>query len=85
MFPAVRLCIILVQISFIRVDDISTSAVDGCMIAKNIYEVFHPFVSNAPFLYPLKTSENRTAFWYFWRVEKEWTGNKWVKEHVGWA
>ena len=24
-----------------------------------------PFISNAPFLYPLKTSENRKVFWCF--------------------
>ena len=26
---------------------------------------FNPFVPNAPFLYPLKTSENRKVFWCF--------------------
>ena len=29
-----------------------------------------PFVSNTRFLYPLKTSENRTVFWCFQEVEK---------------
>ena len=32
---------------------------------------FNPFIPNAPFLYPLKTSENLT-------VEKGCLGNKWV-------
>ena len=40
----------------------------------------HPFVPNAPFLHPLKTSENVKSFWYFQRVKKECIGNKWVKE-----
>ena len=39
---------------------------------------FHRFVTNAPFLYPLKTSENLTHFWCFWVVEKGHFGNKWV-------
>ena len=30
----------------------------------------NPFVLNAPFLYPLKTSENRNVFWYFQGVKK---------------
>ena len=25
----------------------------------------NPFLPNAPFLYPQKTSENRKVFWYF--------------------
>ena len=32
--------------------------------------VFNPFVPNAPFLYPLKTSENRAVSWCFQVVEK---------------
>ena len=31
---------------------------------------FNPLVPNEPFLYPLKTSENLTVFWYFHGVEK---------------
>ena len=38
----------------------------------------NPFVSNAPFLYPLKTSENLTVFWCFQGVEKGCIGNEWV-------
>ena len=34
------------------------------------------FVSNAPFLYRLKTSENLTVFWRFQRVEKGCIGNE---------
>ena len=42
----------------------------------------NPFVSNAPFLYLLKTSENLTVFWYFQGVEKRCTGNEWVNFEV---
>ena len=35
-------------------------------------------VSNAPFLYPVKTSENLTVFWSFQGVEKGYIWNKWV-------
>ena len=38
----------------------------------------NPFVPNAPFLYPLKISENCKVFWCFQRVEKGCIGNKWV-------
>ena len=36
------------------------------------------FVPNAPFLYPLKTSENCKVFWCFQGVEKRCIGNEWV-------
>ena len=39
----------------------------------------NPFVSNTPFLYPLKALENRKVFWCFQGVEKGCIGNKWVK------
>ena len=42
----------------------------------------NPFVLNAPFLYPLKTSENLTAFWCFQGIEKGCIGNEWVKRYV---
>ena len=42
----------------------------------------NPFVPNAPFLYPLKKSENLTVFWCFQGVEKECIRNKWVKCRV---
>ena len=42
-------------------------------------EVLNPFVPNAPFLYPLKTSEIRKVFWCFHGVEKGSIGNEWVK------
>ena len=41
---------------------------------------FNPFVANAPFLYPLKTSENCKFIWCFQGVEKGYIGNKWVRE-----
>ena len=40
---------------------------------------FNPFDPNVPFLYSLKTSENRKIFWYFQGVEKGCTANEWVK------
>ena len=30
----------------------------------------NPFIPNAPFLYPLKTSDNRKVYWYFPGVGK---------------
>ena len=43
---------------------------------------FDSFVTNAPFLYPLKTSENHKVFWCFQGLEKGCIGNKWVKNHI---
>ena len=44
------------------------------------------FVPNAPFRYPLKTSENRMVFWCFQvgflMFSKGWIGSKWVKIHT---
>ena len=40
---------------------------------------FNTYVPNAPFLYPLKTSENREVFWCFQWVEKGFIWNEWVK------
>ena len=31
-----------------------------------------PFVPNAPFLYPLKTSENRKVYWEHWERIVHW-------------
>ena len=36
---------------------------------------FNPFVPNAPFLCPLKTTENRRVFWWLQGVEKRFVGN----------
>ena len=41
---------------------------------------FNPFVPNAPFLYPVNTSEKPKVFRCFQGVEKVCIGNKWVKE-----
>ena len=38
------------------------------------------FAPNAPFLYSLKTSENRKVFLCFQGIQKEWIGNKWVNK-----
>ena len=40
--------------------------------------MLNPFVLNAPFLYPLKMSENLTVFRCFQGVEKGCNGSKWV-------
>ena len=49
--------------------------------AGNTYpqEKQNPFVPNASFFYPLKTSENLTVFWCFQGVKKGCIGNKSVK------
>ena len=46
---------------------------------KNTTNYLNLFFPNAPFLYPLKTSENRRVFLCFQGVEKECIGNKWIK------
>ena len=43
---------------------------------------FNPFVSIAPFLYPMETLENRTVFWCFRRVGKGCIGNEWVNKSL---
>ena len=58
-----------------------------CEFFKNTYFEEHlgatafikSFISNAPFLYPLKTLENPTVFWCFQAIEKGYIRNKWVK------
>ena len=40
------------------------------------------FIPNAPFLYPLKTSEKWKVFYCFQGVEKWCIGKKWVNFHV---
>ena len=39
------------------------------------------FIPNGPFLYPLKTSENRKVFWCFQGVEKGCIRNKYIKSN----
>ena len=39
----------------------------------------NPFVPNAPFLYPLKASENRKVFWCFQGVQKGFIGKHGVR------
>ena len=43
---------------------------------KWILQYFNPFAPNAPFLYHLKTSENRTLFWRFLGVEERYIRNE---------
>ena len=42
------------------------------------YISFNPFFPNAPFLYPMKTSENRNVFLCFQGVDKGCIRNGWV-------
>ena len=42
--------------------------------------MLNPFVPNAPFYYPLNTSENLPVFWCIQGVEKGCIGNKWVNQ-----
>ena len=44
----------------------------------------NPFIPNALFLYPLKTSENLKIFWCFQGVEKGCIWNEWVKNGFLW-
>ena len=44
--------------------------------------LFNLFVPNAPFLYPLKTSENRTVCWCFQGVKKGCIGDEWVNSSL---
>ena len=45
---------------------------------ETIMAIINPFVPNAHFLYPLKTSENRKVFSCFQGEENGCIGNKWV-------
>ena len=58
----------------------SKSIYIGEFSKQNIFlcDLFNPFVPNAPFIYPLKASENLTVFCCFQEVEKESIGNEWV-------
>ena len=42
--------------------------------------LLNPFVPNAPFLYPLKTSESHKVFWCFQGVEKGCIGKEGVND-----
>ena len=56
---------------------------DKCLLREICwFEMFNPFVSNAPFFHPLETSENFMVFGGFQGVEKGCTGNEWVHEVV---
>ena len=43
-----------------------------------VHYPFNPFVPNAPFLYPMKTSENGKVFRCLQGLEKGQTGKKWI-------
>ena len=45
-------------------------------------QILSPFAPNEPFLYPLKTSENRKVFSCFQGVEKGSIANKWVNSSI---
>ena len=42
----------------------------------SVQEFINPFFPNAPFLYPLKTSEKIMVYWCFQGVEKGCIGNE---------
>ena len=65
MFLHVAICVIIVIII-------------TCIFIIVIHYIFNPFVPNAPFLYPLKTSENLTVFGCFQGVEKRCIGKECV-------
>ena len=43
---------------------------------RSLQKIVNPFISNAPFLYPLKTGGRERMHW---QVEKGYIGNEWVK------
>ena len=49
------------------------------MLNFDLPKLFNPFVPNAPFLCPLKKSENLKVFWCFEGIEKGCIGDKWIK------
>ena len=55
-----------------------------CPLLRNENVLLNLFLPNAPFLYPLKTSENFTVFLYFQGVEKECIGKNGEKK-FGWG
>ena len=48
----------------------------------NLNVSFNPVISNAPFLYPLKTLQKPYGFLCFQRVEKGCIGDRWVNIHI---
>ena len=48
-------------------------------ISLKTFRKFNPFGPSAPFLYPLKASENLTIFLFFQDVEGGCTGSEWIK------
>ena len=55
------------------------SFLDGRLVFYMFQMMLNAFVPNAPFLLPLKTSENLTVFWCFQGVEKGCIGNELAK------
>ena len=47
-----------------------------------VFLFFNTFIPNAPFPYPLKTSENRKIFLCFQGVEEGCIGNEWVNNFI---
>ena len=48
------------------------------MVFQFLWTIYiNPFIPNATFPYPLKTSEYVKVFWCFQRVEKGSNGNEW--------
>ena len=58
----------------------------GFKYASEYFNAFisNPFVRSAPFLYPLKTSENCQIFWCFQGEEKGCIRNEWINVETYW-
>ena len=50
--------------------------IDGHYYSNSADNFLNPFIPNAPFLYPLKTSQNLTVFLQIQGAEKGCIGNK---------
>ena len=64
---------------FFIIVGVSLTILIDCMIFVSPFPYFKPFVPNAPFLYPLKISENLPVFWCLQGIEKGCLCNEWVK------
>ena len=62
--------------SFLVIEKNIKAFKSSCYLLVNPRQSFNPFIPNAPFLYPLKTSEN------FMERVKGCIGNKWVKRVI---
>ena len=71
-------CVIFIWTSSQLIELICTFSFTDALVNENV----NPFVSSAPFLYPLKTSEKRKVVWCFQEVEKGCIRDKWVNSFM---